>query len=94
MNAWPLQGARHPEGMIRDNARGTYLAGERIKPGSRLIRAGVTTIEPRTWIACALIALLLMAVVALVAYLRHNSFERTYLRRRRRERQRHDKRMP
>jgi len=70
------------------------MSGGRIQPGSRFIRAGVTTIEPRTLIAYALIAGLLIAVVALVTYLRHNSYERTNWRRRLRERQRHDKRSP
>ncbi|MBU0863414.1 MAG: hypothetical protein KKA44_03035 [Alphaproteobacteria bacterium] len=46
---------------------------------------GVNDIEMRLWVAYGLIALLLAAAVAGVAYIRHNRPDRKYLRQRERE---------
>jgi F0F1-type ATP synthase assembly protein I len=46
---------------------------------------GVDDIEPRTLVACGLILLLLVALIAGVFYLRHNSHTRKVARRRERE---------
>jgi hypothetical protein len=46
---------------------------------------GVNDIEMRLWVAYGLIALMLAAAVASVAYIRHNRPDRKYLRQRERE---------
>ena len=53
--------------------------------GARFARDGVNDIEMRLWVAYGLIALMLAAAVAGIAYFRHNRHDQKYLRQRQRE---------
>jgi len=54
-----------------------------------LIPDGVNDIDMRLWVAYGLIALMLAAAIAGIAYVRYNRHDRKYLRQREREDQRH-----
>ena len=56
--------------------------------GESLVPDGVSVIEMRLWVAYGLIAVMLAAAVACIAYVRHNRPDRKYLRQREREDQR------
>lgn len=68
-------------------------AGAVIWVGVRFTTDGVNDIEMRLWVAYGLIALMLAAAVAGIAYVCYNRQDRKYLRQREREDQRHRDRM-
>lgn len=60
-------------------------AGAVVWVGVRFATDGVNDIEMRLWVAYGLIALMLAAAAAGIAYIRHNRPDRKYLRQRERE---------